>query len=77
MNLYLISQTEDNDYDTYDSAIVCARSEKEARQIHPGGRKWGEAYGWCRSPEAVSVEKIGKADNGVKVGVVLASFNAG
>lgn len=33
MNLYLISQDVNNDYDTYDSAVVAAESEEEARGI--------------------------------------------
>lgn len=35
MNLYKLSQTINEDYDTYDSAIVCAENEEEARHIHP------------------------------------------
>ena len=38
-NLYLIISPEEYlDYDTYDSAVVCANSEAEARCIHPNGR---------------------------------------
>jgi len=33
--LYLISQSENNGYDTYDSAVVCAKSLDEARYISP------------------------------------------
>ena len=37
-NLYLITSPEEYlDYDTYDSAVVCANSEAEARCIHPNG----------------------------------------
>ena len=35
MNLYKLSQEINNGYDTYDSCVVCANSEKEARLIHP------------------------------------------
>jgi hypothetical protein len=35
MNLYLISQSVRRGYDTYDSAVVAARSEEEARGICP------------------------------------------
>lgn len=38
MNLYLISQTQNQTYDTYDSAVVAAESEQHARAIHPSGR---------------------------------------
>jgi hypothetical protein len=37
MNLYKISQTSNCDYDTYNSAIVCAENEAAARVIHPSG----------------------------------------
>ena len=35
MKLYKLSQEINNHYDTYDSAIVCAENEEEARKIHP------------------------------------------
>ena len=35
MKIFKISQNVNNDYDTYDSAIVCAKDEDEARLIHP------------------------------------------
>lgn len=35
MNLYLISQIYADGYDTYDSAVVAAASEQEARETHP------------------------------------------
>jgi len=37
MNLYLISQTENNDYDAFDRAVVAAESAQEAALIHPAG----------------------------------------
>ena len=33
--LYLISQDKNDDYDTYDSAVVSAESPEDARKIHP------------------------------------------
>jgi hypothetical protein len=35
MNLYLLSQDVVCGYDTYDSCVVAAESEDEARKIHP------------------------------------------
>ena len=35
MKLYLISQSVNNDYDTYSDAVVCAENEEEARKICP------------------------------------------
>ena len=51
MNLYKISQDENNDYDTYDSAIVAAETEDAAKRTHPSGddTNWGDSWdGWCR-----------------------------
>lgn len=79
LNLYKISQNVNNDYDTYDSAIVAAGSVEEARLIHPGWQeKWGERFTpWAYKPEDVQVELIGTAAPGTQAGVILASFNAG
>ena len=41
MKLYKISQTFNSGYDTYDCAIVCAKSEDVARNIIPGGWRLG------------------------------------
>ena len=70
MNLYLIWQDENNDYDTYDSAIVCAKNGDEAVKIHPSGyqKNWEEFNEWASTPEKPDI------DEGI---VVLASFNAG
>lgn len=87
MNLYLISQSVNTDYDTYDAAIVAAPDAATARRLDPangelipddreGARNWHGTYAWCK-PEKVSVELIGKARPGTKQGVILASFNAG
>ena len=35
MKLYLISQDENDGWDTYDSAVVVAENEVDARSIHP------------------------------------------
>ncbi len=80
MNLYIISQSINDDYNTYDSAVVAAISESQARLIRPGGGSWEgpDSYdSWCASPEDVSVELIGVAVEGTSEGVILASFNAG
>lgn len=80
MKLYLISQTQNTGYDSYDSAIVCADSEKEAQLMHPDGEPVFEdnpRYVWCDSPLRVSVKHIGEAAEGIEKGVVLTSFNAG
>lgn len=40
MELYLIWQDENNNYDTYDSAMVAADSPEDAVLTHPGGYVW-------------------------------------
>ena len=35
MNIYLLQQEVNDDYDTYDSVVVVAKNEREARLIHP------------------------------------------
>lgn len=89
MNLYLLTQTENDGYDTYDSCVVAAESPEEAVLINPRGEVyrsardgqkasgWVKGRGsWCASPEQVTVKLIGTAAEGVR-GVVIASFNAG
>ena len=90
MNLYLISQNENEYYDTYDSAVVAAENEEEARNIHPGTEKnlrtnercWelsrrykGDC--WVSSPKKVTAVLIDIAVEGTTSGVICASFNAG
>jgi hypothetical protein len=85
VNLYLISQDINNDYDTYDSAVVCAENEHEARCVHPGEKNikdWKEddsCYDWVifSQIKGIKVEFIGVADKSIKKGVVIVSFNAG
>jgi len=81
MNLYHISQTIRDGYDTYDSAVVAAPNEETAKTIHPDGETlypWIDTYNtWCQSPNQVSVKLIGVAAPNIQQGVVIASFNAG
>lgn len=85
MKLYFISQSDNNGYDTYDSAVVAAESEMKAAKIHPGSDKeyfnahsdWGIYGGWANSYKSVDVVYIGEAAPNMESGVILASFNAG
>jgi hypothetical protein len=44
MKLWLISQDVNRGYDTYDSAVVAAETEDEARRIHPASHyEWDDA----------------------------------
>lgn len=79
VKLWVISQTANSGYDTYDSAVVAADTEELARLTMPSEyEKWGENYSaWAPSPDKVKVELIGDAAPDVKAGVIVASFNAG
>jgi hypothetical protein len=78
MNLYLLSQDANNDYDTYDSVVVAAESEEEALEIRPEEKppSWGVSDSWV-SKEFIKITKIGVATEGTESGVICASFNAG
>lgn len=79
MNLYLLTQAKNTDYDTYDSCVVAAETEQEAILIHPGGGEWDNSRysAWAHKPEDVGCTKIGTAKDGTPAGVILASYNAG
>jgi|TARA_B110000902_G_scaffold240021_1_gene289189 hypothetical protein len=87
MNLYKISQSVNNDYNTYDSAIVAAPDEDKARVMHPNGHKSdrldrrqlsSHVVGtWVRHSGDVTVELIGVAADGTQRSVICSSFNAG
>lgn len=80
MKIYLISQTENNDYDTYDSAVVCAPDEETAQKMSPADGSvmtpdnWIN-YTWCESQEQVNVKYLGETE--LEQGLILSSFNAG
>ena len=83
MYLYLIKQNVNNEYDTYDSAVVIASSAEEAKTIHPNGQRWEgdkwDDYDWgdWTSPDNVTVVLIGQASSGKIGDVIISSFNAG
>lgn len=86
MNLYLISQYANGDYDTYDAAVVAAETEDEARMIHPSGPSYETPAGsaprdspggsWTCA-DNVAVKLIGTALADTPKGVLLVSYNAG
>jgi hypothetical protein len=78
--LYLLSwrdKSEQPEYGYYDSCIVAASSEEQAKSTHPDGESSAWDLGtWCAIDE-VSCTKIGIAEENVIPGVVLASYNPG
>ena len=81
MKLWLISQNINDDYDTYDSAVVAAETEDAARDIHPRGEwpetKYDGAWVSWDKRHLVNVEELGDGGPHWRPGVILASFNAG
>ena len=77
MKLYRLWQNDNNDYDTYDSAVVCAESEDEAKSIADTEFSGDLAYGSWVSIDKVKCQLIGNAVSGMKKGIIVASFNAG
>ena len=84
MKIYLISQDVNDYYDTYDSAVVIAVNEEQARNTYPGdedGRdtdfnnRW-DIDKWAKSPNDVTVEYIGETHINERL-VICSSFNAG
>ena len=81
MNLFLISQVFGDEFEVYNSAVVCAETEAEARMVHPmGDESWnGKREGklgevWCDAKD-VQVKIIGAAARNIGRGVILASYN--
>lgn len=85
MNLYKLTQDSVTGYDTYDSCVVCALSEIDARTIHPAPYEkgiWWEkerhfSPTWPTDLSKISTEFIGIAVPSLSRGVICASFNAG
>ena len=81
MNIYLLEQSSNTGYDTYDSCVCIAKNEEAARNTTPSSYSiWGcgDTYtDWAYKPSDVKVTKIGLADSGEDAGVICASFNAG
>lgn len=83
MNIYFVSQKENYDYDTYDSFVIIADNEEEARYTHPANpiKEWdgikSRYDSWCDA-EDVTVEYVGKAGEWyIQKTIICASYNAG
>ena len=86
LKLFLISQNINQDYDTFDSAVVVAKNENSARKIHPNisvHKDWwkkplDDYSSWVNSKD-VEVQFIGNVENPKLKNkqVVCASYNAG
>ena len=81
MKIYLVWQVDNNGYDTYDSCVVCAENEDDAKTITPDDEIYTEPVGpytnWALKKESIFCREIGVANENQERGVILASFNAG
>ena len=92
MKLWKISRIGDTSWDEYDSAVVAAETEAEARAMCPTTpgypleladdsgrfpRQDGYWATWVSNVERVSVEYLGEASPGQERAVIVSSFNAG
>lgn len=82
--LWLVQRTDDVDYDEYRGAVVVARTEDDARVIHPDGEgsapeTWKQGWsGWPVAPADLTVTLIGTAGPSLEAGTVVCSdFKAG
>lgn len=74
MNIYYISQNVNNEWDTYESAVVAAPDENTARNMHPSGDDDYTTEMWCE-PKDVIVKYLGEAAEGIAQGVICAEFS--
>lgn len=85
LKIYLISQSVNYDYDTYDSAVVVARNKYFARRTHPDGNlikneselRKQNTGSWVNKFSDITIKEIGTANAKQLAGVICASFNAG
>lgn len=87
MKLWSVVRNDRGGYDTFDSMVVAAETEQQARETHPyghyhwNGRRWvdgdhDERRTWT-DPDCTTATEIGTAIPNTPAGVICASFNAG
>ena len=75
MKLWILSRTDSVDYDEYDSFVILAKDEAEARQLaEAAGSPYRKAGIWLNSDKCTCEQLTRK---GKKAEVILGSFNAG
>lgn len=78
MKLYLLSQTVNQNWDTFDSVLVCAENEDDAKSITPYGEEFdGKDGTWVKDKSSIACEEIGEANSKQVRGIIISSFNAG
>ena len=78
MKLFLLYQSENTWYDTYDSCVVCAENKEDAKNITPDWNILGRWSGvWDFKLDDIYADEIWTANKDQERGVIIASFNAG
>ena len=84
MNIYHVSQEENNEYDTYSDFVIVCASADVARNANPSTGEpmteedWKYRFSsWASSPMKVTVRLVGTAHADIAEGIVCASFHAG
>jgi len=72
MNIYLV-KNDTFTWDQYDGFVVAAESPKEAKRMIDGNTS---DYAWNQEGK-ITCSKIGRAEEKVKPGILLSSYNAG
>lgn len=83
--LWKLSQYSIRGFDTYDSCVVAACSEQEAKEVYPNrfytmkeARRLQLNREWPTDTEEIYAEKIGRAEENVEPNtLIISSFNAG
>ncbi len=85
--IYHISQEDNTGYDTYSDAVVVAKSEEQAKNIHPDGvnrlsdanYKLDRWHDWCNKIENIKCVLLGPltGNDFEEYDVICASFHAG
>ncbi|QTP32805.1 hypothetical protein B7759_01383 [Burkholderia glumae] len=83
MKLWLIEQDQYTGYDVFDSCVVAACNEEDARDMHPRGsviHDWTSHRhtDWAKDRDSVRVKYLGRASEEIRCqSVICASYNAG
>lgn len=77
MKLYLLTQTDNNTWDSFDSCIVCAKDVDDAKSITSTGNVFKEnsISTWAQAVDSIICKEVGTANDNQERGVVIASFN--
>ena len=82
--IFLVSQNQNDGYDTYDSFVIVCNNEDEARNTNPEGAVWDgktDVFYFNRSvwvePSEVNVSLIGMTDLYNENTIICSSFNSG